>query len=113
MSQPRRSDLRATSDAVYTDDNRKFKKAEQTFGRPEVTDHDINDEYMRDAPNNQPSELSQDRKNPGKKEGAWEVDEDALVEEGVLEKSGIGRPKKEEVLGASAEEDSLHPNDAL
>ena len=47
----RRSDLRADSDVVYTDDNRKFKKAEQTIGRPGVTDHNINDEYLRDAPN--------------------------------------------------------------
>jgi hypothetical protein len=28
-----------------------FKKEFQTVGRPAVTDHNINDEYMRDAPN--------------------------------------------------------------
>lgn len=54
MSQLRRSDLRPDSDAVYTDDNRKFKKAEQTTGRPGITDHDINDQYLREAPNVRP-----------------------------------------------------------
>ncbi|KAI0753885.1 hypothetical protein BC629DRAFT_1296941 [Irpex lacteus] len=113
MSQIRRNDLRADSDAVYTDDNRKFKKAEQTIGRPAVTDHDINDEYLRDAPNNQPFELSSDRKNPGKKEGAWEVEEGATEEEGVLGAPGTGRTKKEQVLRESAEEDSLHANNTV
>jgi hypothetical protein len=27
-----------------------FKKDEQTVGRPSVTDHDINEEYMRNPP---------------------------------------------------------------
>lgn len=34
-----------------TTDNQKFKKQSQTISRPPVTDHNINDEYMRDPPN--------------------------------------------------------------
>lgn len=34
-----------------TTDDQKFKKQYQTVGRPPVTDHNINDEYVRDPPN--------------------------------------------------------------
>jgi hypothetical protein len=50
MSQLRRSDLRESSDATYTDDADAFKKSTQIVGRLEVTDHDINDEYMCNTP---------------------------------------------------------------
>lgn len=33
-----------------TDSTQSFKKEYQVVGRPSVTDHDINDEYMRDPP---------------------------------------------------------------
>jgi hypothetical protein len=54
-----------------------------------------------------------DRKPPGKKEGAWEVDQSAPEEERVLGEPGVGRAKKQEVLQAAAEEDSIHPNNTV
>ena len=36
--------------AQVTDESHAFKKTEQTVGGNEVTDHDINDEYMKDPP---------------------------------------------------------------
>ncbi|KAI0338977.1 hypothetical protein BDW22DRAFT_1487346 [Trametopsis cervina] len=113
MSQLRRNDLSTQSEATYTDDTGKFKKPFQTVGRPEVTDHDINDEYMRNPPNNQPIEPSTDRKNPGAKEGTWEVDDSAPVEDGVLGEPGIGRSKKEQLLRETIEENSLHANNTV
>jgi len=35
-----------------SDEDKVFSKAEQVVGKPEVTDHDMNDEYFRNPPNN-------------------------------------------------------------
>lgn len=43
-----------TKDALEPQDtdSAMFKKTEQVVGRPPTTDHNINDEYMRDPPHN-------------------------------------------------------------
>ena len=48
MSGIRRHDL--TDRANVTDEAQTFKKPYQTVDRPPVTDHDINEEYLNDAP---------------------------------------------------------------
>ncbi|KAF7795605.1 hypothetical protein EIP86_006769 [Pleurotus ostreatoroseus] len=109
MSQVRRSDLRADSDATVTDADNTFKKSFQTVGRPPVTDTNINDEYLRHPPNNQPLEPMTDRKPPGKKEGAYDL-EDTQDTTGILGEEVTGRYKKEAALEELVNEDTLHPN---
>lgn len=54
MSQVRRHDLRpADSDVARMEDNQ-FKKSFQTIGRPEVTERDIHEDYMKNPPNVSP-----------------------------------------------------------
>lgn len=49
MSSHTASTHKASSDPAE-DESRAFKKTEQVVGRPPVTDHNINDEYLRDPP---------------------------------------------------------------
>lgn len=62
---------------------------------------------------NKPFEPSSERNPPGKKEGAWEVDEDAPEEEKVLGDEAVGKQTKEAVLQAQTEEGSIHPNNTV
>ncbi|TFK52449.1 hypothetical protein OE88DRAFT_1734437 [Heliocybe sulcata] len=81
-----------------TDESKTFKKATQEVNRPATTDHNINDEYMRDAPNNLANAgnvPTTDRSTRGAKEGAYDVTPDP---EGVLGDPGKGRPKKDELM---------------
>ncbi|EAU87727.1 hypothetical protein CC1G_08763 [Coprinopsis cinerea okayama7 len=99
-----------------TDD--KFKKPQQIVGRPEVTDHDINESYMRNPPHN--LELSAAARKPGPPQKATEqaakdrrpaiVNEDQEVL-GINE--ATGREKKAEDLAEVVQHDSLNPNDSL
>ncbi|KZT63670.1 hypothetical protein DAEQUDRAFT_679983 [Daedalea quercina L-15889] len=93
-----------------TNDNQKFKKEYQTVGRPPVTDHDINDEYMRNPPNslNIPRETSAARKAPGLKEGARE--ETGPNQDGVFGDAPTSRIHKDVALGDLANENTVHPN---
>ncbi|EIM86035.1 uncharacterized protein STEHIDRAFT_157558 [Stereum hirsutum FP-91666 SS1] len=73
------------------DENRAFKKTEQVVGRPPVTDHDINDEYLRDPPRNVERPIQPEEAHPrGLKEG---VQEREPLQEGVLGHEEIGREK--------------------
>ncbi|KAH9841798.1 uncharacterized protein C8Q71DRAFT_854151 [Rhodofomes roseus] len=94
----------------HTTDDQKFKKQYQTVGRPPVTDHNINDEYIRDPPNNLniPGETSTLRKAPGLKEGAQEVTDPK--QDGVLGDEPMSRIQKEVALGDLASENTVHPN---
>jgi len=109
MTSLRRNDL-AEQGAPVTDETRTFKKQHQTVDRPPVTDHNINDEYMRDPPNNLASGVGEpvaDRNTWGVKEGAYEEESG---EEGVLGDVASGRYKKEDVLREATEDSSVHPN---
>ncbi|EIW81010.1 hypothetical protein CONPUDRAFT_56150 [Coniophora puteana RWD-64-598 SS2] len=86
-----------------TDDQ--FKKTFQTVGRPETTDHDIHEDFLKNPPNNHPSEFT-NSDNLGKKEGAYEREP---MQMGVLGYEETGRVKKSAVQGAMLEEDSVHP----
>jgi len=95
---------------VVTNETQTFKKPYQEVNRPAVTDHDINDEYMRDPPNNlarDDSVPTTDRKTRGLKEGAQE--ETDPKQEGVLGDEPTGRIKKDAVLGSVVNENSQHP----
>ncbi|KZT23456.1 hypothetical protein NEOLEDRAFT_1069568 [Neolentinus lepideus HHB14362 ss-1] len=80
-----------------TDESMTFKKATQEINRPATTDHNINDEYMRDPPNNLASGdvPTTDRTSRGQKEGAYDVNPDP---QGVIGEPGKGRPKKDEIM---------------
>ncbi|KAK7453546.1 hypothetical protein VKT23_001432 [Stygiomarasmius scandens] len=80
-----------------------FKKATQEVNKPPVTDHNINDEYMKNPPQNIPDVPS--NKVPGKKEGAYETEP---MEPGVLGHEGMGRPKHMDVEGEIVRESSVH-----
>lgn len=54
-----------------------------------------------------------DRRGPGKKEGAWEVDDTAPEEERVLGEEALGKQTKESALQETVEEDSLHANNTV
>ncbi|TFY57056.1 hypothetical protein EVJ58_g7258 [Rhodofomes roseus] len=113
----------------HTTDDQKFKKQYQTVGRPPVTDHNINDEYIRDPPNVsgltfrsrlhakystcllEPEHPWRDvdvRKAPGLKEGAQEVTDPK--QDGVLGDEPMSRIQKEVALGDLASENTVHPN---
>lgn len=127
MSQVRRHDLGTGSDATVTDNTNTFKKDFQTIGRPQVTESDMHEEYMRNPPNasslpyameqgltysaqNQPYEPNNDRKHPGIKEGAWQYDPELQPGQKVLGDEGIGRVKKGQALQEQTEEGSVHPH---
>ncbi|EPQ54592.1 hypothetical protein GLOTRDRAFT_43526 [Gloeophyllum trabeum ATCC 11539] len=80
---------------AHNDESKTFKKAFQEVGRPATTDHNINDEYMRDPPNNTGDAPTTDRKTRGAKEGAYGIEP---TQEGVLGDPGKGRPKKDELM---------------
>ncbi|KZT09271.1 uncharacterized protein LAESUDRAFT_723003 [Laetiporus sulphureus 93-53] len=80
-------------------DDQKFKKQYQVVDRPPVTDHDINEEYLRDPPNNEPAETTTDYKARGLKRGARKVN---TKQEDV-------RITKESALGTTANESSIYP----
>ncbi|KAF5358638.1 hypothetical protein D9758_007748 [Tetrapyrgos nigripes] len=85
-----------------------FKKATQEVNKPPVTDHNINDEYMRNPPQNFPpsdSVPTSETKVPGKKEGAYEVEP---RERGVLGDEGTGRPKHLDVEGEIVRDNTTH-----
>lgn len=50
MSYTRRNELRYSGDAVFKDEDDTFKTPLQSVRRPPVTDKNIKDEYMRNAP---------------------------------------------------------------
>jgi hypothetical protein len=83
-----------------------FKKEFQTVGKPQTTDHNINDEYMRNAPDNlagvKPS------RNPGKKEGAYDITEQPMGVQG--DEVGARRQPFEQI---DAESTSVHPNNPV
>ena len=58
---------------------------------------------------NEPFEPSTDRRPPGKKEGAWEVEEPG---DQVLGDEPGGRTKHEAVMGEMTQDSTVHPNSA-
>ena len=130
MSSARRHDL-AEEGRTITDDTRVFKKPFQTVDRPQVTDHNINDEYMRNPPQvlyissykekdcakstlaqNLPIETEKAPTQPtrgvrGAKEGAYgDIDP---KEDGVLGDLPVGKRTKESALEEIVTEASVHP----
>ena len=113
-----------------TSDAQKFKKEFQTVGRPPVTDHNINDQYMREhsassvrpvtvyprAPAVDEHSVAQNIETagartakPGQKEGAYYDEEQK--EQGVIGDEPLGRRKPFEQI--DAEETSVHPNNPV
>ncbi|KDQ62500.1 hypothetical protein JAAARDRAFT_30400 [Jaapia argillacea MUCL 33604] len=90
----------ATSPTRSTDEGKAFKKTAQVVGHPATTDHNINDEYMRDPPRNVQGGADAPRTNLGQKEGAYEVEP---TRAGVLGQPGLGRPKKEQLLAEAVQ----------
>ncbi|KAI0712469.1 hypothetical protein C8Q76DRAFT_797317 [Earliella scabrosa] len=104
MSTARRHDL--VGHANVTDEEQTYKKPFQTAGRPAVTGHDMQEDYMRDPPNNQPFELTSDRHTRGAKEGAQE--ETDPKQDGVLGNQDTGKQLKQNVLEEFTTESSVH-----
>ena len=50
------------------------------------------------------------RQDPGKKEGAWDVEDEVPPEGKVLGDAATGKQTREAVLQAQTEEGSVHPN---
>ncbi|EMD40081.1 hypothetical protein CERSUDRAFT_122173 [Gelatoporia subvermispora B] len=93
----------------HADNNdQKFKKEYQVVDRPAVTDHDINDEYFRNPPNNEPTEPITSRKAPGLKEGARE--ETDLKVDGVLGDQPTSRILPDVARSNVVQENSVHSN---
>ncbi|OCH88681.1 hypothetical protein OBBRIDRAFT_691303, partial [Obba rivulosa] len=88
------------------DNDRKFKKEYQTIGRPTVADHDINDEYVRRPPMNEPTGPTTDRKVPGLKEGAREITDPKV--EGVLGDQPIGKLLPDIARAGLIQENTVH-----
>ncbi|KIM41986.1 hypothetical protein M413DRAFT_10808 [Hebeloma cylindrosporum] len=101
-----------------------FKKAEQTVGKPETTKRDINEEYLRNAPQNTDHSVNQHKQTyrrrmsvVGAKEGMNEGETgSARLGEGSLGEleeaephEGLGRQKMEGELAEIAREDAVHP----
>ncbi|THU91067.1 hypothetical protein K435DRAFT_674954, partial [Dendrothele bispora CBS 962.96] len=70
-----------------------FKKATQEVNRSPVTDHNVNDDYVKNPPQ--------------KPEGAYETD---LMGPSVLGQEGLGRPKHMDVEGEIVRESTVHSN---
>ncbi|KAF9007039.1 hypothetical protein BDQ17DRAFT_1351296, partial [Cyathus striatus] len=85
-----------------TSTNEPFKKTVQIVGKPPVTDHNINDEYVRNAPDNLSNNIatiqSGDLKYPTQRANR----------EGVLGEEGLGRQKKVDELQDIVENNSVH-----
>jgi hypothetical protein len=118
-----------TRDNFITDESRTFKKPTQTVGRPETTDHDINDEYMRNPPQvalsaptaycpvhdhssqNLPTNVdASQRREPGVKEGAYEEvpGQEGQFEDRSAEREGLGRAKPIDVQNVA--DTTVHSN---
>ncbi|KAH8104733.1 hypothetical protein BXZ70DRAFT_922154 [Cristinia sonorae] len=105
MSSARRNDL-AEQGRPITDDTEVFKKPFQTVDKPAVTSDNINDQYYRDPPNNQPIGSTTGRTSWGPKEGAFE--EIDPKQEGVLGDQAIGKQTKETALAETVSENTVH-----
>ncbi|KAH9949874.1 hypothetical protein B0H21DRAFT_72328 [Amylocystis lapponica] len=84
-----------------------FKKQYQVVGRPEVAERDIHEDYVKNPPNNQPTEPMTDRRARGLKEGARE--ELDPKQEGVLGDEPIGKIAKQAELESMTQENAVHP----
>ncbi|KIY65942.1 hypothetical protein CYLTODRAFT_455835 [Cylindrobasidium torrendii FP15055 ss-10] len=72
-----------------------FKKTHQEVNRPTVTDHNINEEYMKTGPlNDVESGRSKSWSGAGKEKDGLSASELADLD---LPAEGLGRPKKAEV----------------
>ncbi|KAL4249086.1 hypothetical protein ABKN59_007528 [Abortiporus biennis] len=109
MSQRKRHDLREGG-IPLTDETRTFKKHSQTVNRSHVTDHNINDDYLRDPPLNAslPSEAAVNLPSRRAKEVARE-DIDSK-EEGILGDEPVGKQLRSDALEELVSENTVHGN---
>ncbi|KJA22631.1 hypothetical protein HYPSUDRAFT_644074 [Hypholoma sublateritium FD-334 SS-4] len=97
----------------YTDEV--FKKTEQVVGKPQLMTHNINDEYMKNAPLNRPegsTAVNEHKQHytPGPTKGDLIEDEASRVDEGLptgAPDQTLGRMSKTTGL-AEATQDSMH-----
>jgi len=94
------------SKSDLTTDERMFKKTEHVVGRPTTTDHNINEKYIRNPPDNLASTVAV----PATDRRSWGLKEGARVSQDVDKDSDVGRPKKAEVESSIVQENSIHPN---
>ncbi|ESK82599.1 hypothetical protein Moror_3654 [Moniliophthora roreri MCA 2997] len=91
--------------------NAEFKKVYQEVNRPAVTDHNINDEYMRNPPHN--LDTLDDNTHTAKPTNQYtEVPkkEDESMGRGILGDEGRGRAKHDVVEGEMVNENTVHRN---
>ncbi|XP_006455619.1 hypothetical protein AGABI2DRAFT_227062, partial [Agaricus bisporus var. bisporus H97] len=80
-----------------------FKKSSVVVGQPAVTDHNINDDYVKDPPQNTDNSIERTG-NSGLKEGNPKEPR----EPGAPEDAQLGKVTKEADLAEIAQEDSVH-----
>ncbi|RQM08461.1 hypothetical protein DH86_00000482 [Scytalidium sp. 3C] len=85
------------------------KSSHEVLGKPPVV-QDLNDQYIRNPPHNEPSDPSQPRKPPGKKSGAYEDDPNQIPQEEVLGDEAGGRAKPFDEMRDVTNESSVHPH---
>ncbi|KAF8958566.1 hypothetical protein BDZ97DRAFT_1668299 [Flammula alnicola] len=91
-----------------------FKKTEQVVGRPEVTKKNINEEYMRNAPNNTDHTVNQHKQSypiVRDEEEAYEEEVARSLESGIQatgQREDMGRSSKTEELATIAHDDAVH-----
>ncbi|KAF9040107.1 hypothetical protein BJ165DRAFT_1531077 [Panaeolus papilionaceus] len=88
----------------YTDEA--FKKVEQVVDRSRTTDSNINDDYVRQPPQNLDNPINPARKpKDGNPSNVTELNEQLT---GVLENQETGRSKRADELASIAQDNSLH-----
>ncbi|KAK7054527.1 hypothetical protein VNI00_003725 [Paramarasmius palmivorus] len=90
--------------------NAEFKKVYQTVDRPPVTDHNINDEYMRNPPKNIDTEIDVHTLEPISHFTKVPKNADESTGRGILGDEGRGRAKQSQVEGEIVNENTVHRN---